>query len=281
MPAGEPARVLVDGLDHPEGVAWDPEAGVLWAGGEAGQIYRVGLDGEDCEQVATAPGFVLGLAVDGRGRLAICASEDGSLCVLEAGGVRRVLSEVEGEPLLQPNFPAFGPDGSCYVSASGTWAAGGGRIVVLDPDGEARTLTRELADFPNGLCLSADRDSLWAVESYEPRLSLVDLGDGTVETITRIDGTVPDGLAPTAGGGLLVGCYRPDRVYHLDRDGGLEIVAEDPRGTLLSAPTNVCFAGADLDRAISANLGRWHLTSLDLGLRGAPLHRPPSWAADL
>jgi hypothetical protein len=32
MPATE---VLVDGLDHPEGVAWDPEAEMLWAGGEA------------------------------------------------------------------------------------------------------------------------------------------------------------------------------------------------------------------------------------------------------
>ena len=33
-------RVLVDGLDHPEGVAWDPRSGALWAGGEDGQLYR-------------------------------------------------------------------------------------------------------------------------------------------------------------------------------------------------------------------------------------------------
>ena len=32
---------LVDGLDHPEGVAYDPAADVLWAGGEAGQLYRI------------------------------------------------------------------------------------------------------------------------------------------------------------------------------------------------------------------------------------------------
>jgi sugar lactone lactonase YvrE len=38
MPAIE---TLVDGLDHPEGVCWDPRAEVLWAGGEAGQVYRV------------------------------------------------------------------------------------------------------------------------------------------------------------------------------------------------------------------------------------------------
>src|SRR5918912_16329 len=56
-------RVLVGGLDHPEGVCWDPEAGVLWAGGEAGQLYRVELDERRAAEVARAPGFVLGVAV--------------------------------------------------------------------------------------------------------------------------------------------------------------------------------------------------------------------------
>jgi hypothetical protein len=31
---------------------------------------------------------------------------------------------------------------------------------------------------------------------------------------------------------------------------------------------------------VSANLGRWHLTLMDLGLKGAPLHRPSRWALD-
>ena len=37
------ARVLVAGLDHPEGVAYDPVGDVVWAGGEDGQIYRVSV----------------------------------------------------------------------------------------------------------------------------------------------------------------------------------------------------------------------------------------------
>src|SRR5438477_3100807 len=70
MPATE---VLVDGLDHPEGVAWDPGAGVLWAGGEDGQLYRVDVDARTFVEAARAPGFVLGLAVDGRSRVAVTA----------------------------------------------------------------------------------------------------------------------------------------------------------------------------------------------------------------
>ena len=52
LPTPGRARVLVDGLDHPEGVAYDPAAGVIWAGGEAGQLYRVHDD--SFEEVARA-----------------------------------------------------------------------------------------------------------------------------------------------------------------------------------------------------------------------------------
>src|SRR5256885_835240 len=59
MPATE---ILVDGFDHPEGVAWDPATGTLWAGGEDGQLYRVDIEARTRAGAARAPGFVLGLA---------------------------------------------------------------------------------------------------------------------------------------------------------------------------------------------------------------------------
>jgi gluconolactonase len=111
-------EVLVDGLDHRVGVCWDPYAGVVWAGGEAGQVYRVQLEERRFEEVARAPGSVLGLAVDGRGRVVLCWRDDGSLCALEDGSVRTVRNG-----LALPNFPAFAPDGTLYVSDSGSWAA--------------------------------------------------------------------------------------------------------------------------------------------------------------
>jgi len=67
---------------------------------------------------------------------------------------------------------------------------------------------------------------------------------------------------------------------HIDRDGGVEILADDPQGTLLAAPTNVVFAGSQRDRLVSANLGRWHLSLLNVGLHGVPLHYPVRWGAD-
>ena len=43
MIAPEVFEELAAGLNHPEGVAWNPVDGHVYAGGEAGEIYRVGL----------------------------------------------------------------------------------------------------------------------------------------------------------------------------------------------------------------------------------------------
>lgn len=268
-------EILVDGLDHPEGVCWDPGAGVLWAGGEAGQLYQVKLEDRRADEVARAPGFVLGLAVDGRGRLVLCCGDEGSLCLLENGSVRIVQNGFRF-----PNFPAFAPDGTLYVSDSGSWGADDGRVFRLSADGDLEVLTAALTHFPNGCAVAPDGRYLWIVESRRPTVNRFDLGTGELEEVTRLDGTVPDGLAFTDEGGILVSCYRPDRIIHLDAGGAVEIVAEDPQGTLLAAPTNVAFAGPELDRLVCANLGRWHLTLVDSGLRGVPLHYPRWWAVD-
>ena len=283
LPALGRHEILVDGLDHPEGVAFDPTSGELVSAGEDGQVWRIDPATRRVREVARVPGQVLGIAVDGVGRTVACCSADGSVRAVEADGTtHEVLRTVDGEPLRVPNFPAFGPDGTLYVSASGGWAANDGRVVRLDPDGGCSTLTRRLDRFPNGCAVTPDGAALWIVESYAPTLNRVDLGvGGGVEVVARLDGTVPDGVVLLDDGGLLVTCYRPDRILHVDSGGRVETLAEDPQGTLLAAPTNACFFGPELDRLAVANLGRWHLTLLEPALRGVPLHRPARWALDV
>jgi len=177
-----------------------------------------------------------------------------------------------------PNYAAFAPDGTLYFSDSGRWGRADGRVLRLFPDNGLDVLSTELPHFPNGCAVTADGRYLWLVESFVPTVNRIDLETGAVEQVTRLDGTVPDGIAFTDDGGVVVSCYRPDRIVHIDRDGRVEIVAEDPQGTILAAPTNIVFLG---DRLVSANLGRWHLTLLsDTGLRGTPLHYPQRWAVD-
>lgn len=282
LPGPGRARVLVDGLDHPEGVCWDPSAQVVYAGGEAGQVYQVSLDNPQASVIATARDFVLGLAVDGRSRIVLCVTGDHpSICVAEHGEVWTLLDEVDGEPLLFPNYAAFEADGTLWFTDSGPWGEHRGRLVRVAPDGSAEVVSRSLGRFPNGCAVSPDGRWLWVVESLGPTVSRFDLRTGAgPELLVTLHGHVPDGLAFTADGGCLIANYRPDRIYHFGVDGRLEVVAQDPHGTLVAAPTNVCFIGEKLDRVVSANLGRWHLTWLDLGLTGSPLLYPNRWAAD-
>jgi len=48
---------LADGLNHPEGVAWNPFDGLIYAGGEGGELYSVTLDG-DVIRVNAQDGFL-------------------------------------------------------------------------------------------------------------------------------------------------------------------------------------------------------------------------------
>jgi gluconolactonase len=267
-------ETLVDDLDHPEGVCWDADARCLYAGGEAGQLYRIDLDG-NAEEIARAPRPVLGLAVDGPGRVVLCCAEAG-VYVWDGTGLSELMTG-----LTFANFPAFAPDGMLYVSDSGRWSDNGGSIRTLKPDGTTATVAAECPSFTNGLAVSPDGAWLWVVESYEPHIGRIELATGEAEEVLFLAGTVPDGLAFTADGGLLISCYRPDRIYRRNVDGALGILAEDPQGTALAAPTNVCFAGDELDLVVAANLNRRHLTRIaGSGLRGAPPHRPARWGFD-
>lgn len=274
-------RILAGGLDHPEGVAWDPVRRVVYAGGEAGQIYEIGLDGER-RSVADTGGFILGLAADGAGVVYACDVAKGAVVRVDpqTGGWTTYAdgSGGDGVPMRAPNWLAFDPDGLLYVTDSGDWDKGEGRVWRVDPGGAARVWTTAVPALPNGCCLAADGSALIVVETNRPGLVRVPiLADGSAgepEEIVRLDGTVPDGVAVAEDGSIVVACYRPDALLRVTPDGGVETLVEDPDGQLLGAPANVAFVGGQLDRVVTSNLGRWHVAIGDIGLRGMPLPRP-------
>jgi gluconolactonase len=271
-------EILTDELDHPEGVAWGPD-GRIWAGGEDGQIYAVTLNGV-VDEVANTGGGVLGVAIDARGRVYAC--DEGRAEVVRVDPAR---DEVEtystglpGRQMILPNFAAFGPVGNLYVTDSGNAHADDGAIYRVEPGGATAVWSTTLPRYPNGCCLNAEADSLYVAESHLPGVSripiMADGSAGTPETVVELPGTVPDGIAFDAEGNLYVACYRPDRIYRVSPRAEPEILAEDPTGELLNAPTNVAFVGKALDRMVVANVGEWHLAIADVGAVGLPLFLP-------
>ena len=182
--------------------------------------------------------------------------------------------------MITPNYPAFDAGGYLYVTDSGTWKADNGCVWSIAPDGTATVIRTECRQFPNGCAVSPDGRYLYVAMSLNaPQVVRFAIEGGhkigPVELVVELPGTVPDGLAFCADGGLLISCYRPDVIFHYRADGALTVVMEDFEGTLLGAPTNVCFAGPELSVLLWANLGRWHIgMNTQTRLRGAPLFYP-------
>jgi sugar lactone lactonase YvrE len=113
--------IFAEGLDHPEGLAFDAD-GALWAGGEAGQIYRI-VEGRT-ELVGNLGGFCLGLTVSRKQELFVCNL---GLHVVQrldqTGRVLATLDRVNGHKLETPNFSVFDSEGNLYCSDSGQWNA--------------------------------------------------------------------------------------------------------------------------------------------------------------
>jgi gluconolactonase len=272
-------QVFAEGLDHPEGVAVGPD-GQLYAGGEAGQVYRVTFDG-DVEEIANSGGFLLGIAVDADDNLYCCDLGRAEVVRVDSeAGVVDVYSDGTADtPMRTPNYPAFDVEGNLYVTDSGEFGADDGLIFRVSPGGKTTVWTRAVTNFPNGCCLSRDGNALIVVVSTpDPGIVRIPIeADGSAgppERVIHLEGTVPDGVAVAENGDIYLGCYRPDRIYRVTEEGEAEIVGDDPQGTVLAAPTNLAFAGERLDRLVVASLGRWHLTVGDLGVTGQPLHYP-------
>ena len=271
--------ILAGGLDHPEGVAWDPVRRLVYAGGEAGQLYAIGLDGS-MRRVADTGGFLLGVAVDGDGRVYVCDVAAGAVLRIDPdpGTVTTFCDGAGTDRMRAPNWLAFDAAGRLYVTDSGDRGAGDGRIWRVEPDGTASVWSVEANRLPNGCAVTPAGDALLVIESDRPGVVRIPIGeDGTAgpsEELVRLDGTVPDGIAIAADGSLVVACYRPDALLRVTTDGVVETLVHDPAGQMLGAPANVAFVGDDLDRVVTSNLGRWHVAMGDIGVTGTPLHRP-------
>ncbi len=269
---------IAHGIDHAEGICATPD-GTLWVSGEKGQIYRIGPDGAATE-AATTGGWTLGLAADGEGRIYACDPVHRAVFRWTPGGPPPAVwtSGAPGRPFLCPNWGAFGPDGTYFVTDSGDWKQRNGAILVVR-GGVTALWTDAGPDFPNGCAVAPDGSELWVLESTPGAIvSYAIRADGSAgprRVVAAMPGTVPDGIAFATDGSVVIACYRPDAVYRWRADLGLQLLGHDPEGTRLAAPTNVVFDGPERDRIVVPNIGRWHATTFRVpGLAGVPLSYP-------
>jgi gluconolactonase len=270
-------ETLATGLDHPEGAAWGPD-GAIYAGGEAGQIYRVGLDGTVAE-IANTGGFLFGITLDGAGNIYGCDMGRGEIVRVTPDGVVSTYTNGTPEhPLRVPNFAAFGDDGSLYVTDSGDWGSDDGLLFRVAPGGSTTVWSDAVPAFPNGCCLTAEGDALLVIESGARRVVRLEIGTdgsaGAPEPVVDVTSSQPDGIALAVDGTMFLGCYRPDLIWRVPSGGVPERWAEDADGVILNQPANPVFIGEGLDRLLVTSLGGWNLITADPGVAGLPLRYP-------
>ncbi len=278
--AADAVSVFIDGtlsdpqLDHPEGLAVHPD-GSVWCGGERGQIFRVEPDGSAMTQVASTHGFCLGMAFDRTAEhLYVCDNKHAAVFRLEVatGAVERFADGAPAGSFKIPNYPAFDAEGRLYVSDSHAFGVPGPGVWRVDADGRAELWYDRDVTFANGLAVAPDGRSLYVAETFAHKVFRIPIeNDGSAgerEDVAELPGSWPDGLALDQQGNLYVGCYEPSRVLRVSPSGQVETLYHDLSAHTLAHPTNLAFRGTTM---FTSNLGRWHLTRLEVGIEGAPV----------
>ncbi|MCA1408505.1 SMP-30/gluconolactonase/LRE family protein [Ensifer sp. IC3342] len=163
-------------LSGPEDVAIDSRGHIL-AGTVDGAIWRADLNAETprFERFASVGGRPLGLVVGADDVLYVANHGIGLQAVSPDGQVRRLLTEVDGTPILFANDLAIDTDGVIFFSDSssrynfstigvqGTYGVPDllegrpfGRVIRFDTRSGAASVLAEGLYFPNGIAISRD-----------------------------------------------------------------------------------------------------------------------------
>jgi gluconolactonase len=270
-------RTVARGLDHPECVAVGAD-GTLYAGGEAGQIYRISADGESVTQYSQSLGECGGVALDADENLYECnlskhvnrITPDGQTSVYSTGTAEL--------PVFFPNFPVFDPDGNLFYTDSGEWSTLNGRIYVVRPDGSTEIAFPDYLAFPNGLALDSEEGWLYVVQSSAHNLVRLKIREGQLEGRPEVyvefaKSSVPDGVALADSRNLYVAFYEPHAIFVVEPNRRVDVVVEGLAFELLNRPTNVTFS-RDTTEIFYPNYGTGEIVKLDVAERGLALNYP-------
>ena len=266
-------EVFVAGVDHSECIAFDRE-GNLWAGGEGGQVYRIGPD-RTPHVMANLGSYSAGIAFSpSEEHLFVCNPTLGIVRVQKNGKWDVFATHCGEHKLVCPNYGLFDSRGNYYVTDSGLWKERNGYLLRYTPDGKGEILAGPFS-YTNGLALSADERVLFMIESKTDSVHRFEIrSDGSLgpaELYVSGCGRFPDGLALDVEGNLYVSCYASDEIWRINPQREKTLFAWDRWAVLLGSPTNMAFGGENFDEMYFANLARTTITRAKVGRRGQRL----------
>jgi sugar lactone lactonase YvrE len=208
----------------------------------------------------------LGIAIDRGGNLFICDWDAHGVYKVTPGGEVSCFAEADedGTHKMQfPNFCVFDDQGHLYVSDTGTSRRNAqiynpdGKIFRISPRGHCELFADGLYQ-ANGLAMHRGEPALYVIQSAVDNVLRLEIkADGRLGKVSaharNLDG-LPDGMAFTESGDLLVVTGLHEIIYRVTTRGITEIFVEDKNAEKLIAPANPAFGGKNLDELYITNL---------------------------
>jgi gluconolactonase len=280
----EPAcELLFDGYKGMEGPAFDAEGNLFTVATRQNHLIRWSPDGGNEISTDTPPG-PNGSTFDPERRTLIVACRAGKQLVSVDIRDRAVSVFADryddGSPFLGPNDLRFHPNGSLYVTdpiVMSNYKPGepGGIVMRITPDGSVKPVATEI-DFPNGLCFSADWNTLYVADTWVQQILAYDvLADGSLgnkrlfaQMQTTLEGATqsggPDGITMGADGNIYAAHIRNGSIDVISSGGEVLANLKTPHHD----PSNLAFWGNDL---YITDHGIGGVYRMSVGVSGLPL----------
>lgn len=216
--------ILVDGLNFPEGPAFDPQ-GNLWCT-ELGAGNLVLWKGGQVKRFATN-GKPNGLAFDQKGRAWVPDSEQNAIRRFDPSCEKweTLLDNIEGQPLQAPNDLSFDARGNLlFTCPNFANNQPTGYVVCLKPDRSALKIAQGLYR-PNGLDIVEGGKALVVGDTYQKTLLKGAWDDQSCTWMdpkawAKVGGSEgPDGMIPGADGRLYQAIYGDGIIRVIDANG--------------------------------------------------------------
>ena len=189
--AGSPVIFLKGGMTSSEGPVAAPDGSIYFSEPSVSKIYKVApddtisllFDPQKADDPAGERWRLPALAVDGKGTIYACrraGSHIGIAIVYPASQAKFIAESYNGVPFVAPNDLSLARDGGIYFTDPGEEPQRRHVIYYVKPSGEVVLATDNLA-VPNGLVLSRDEKTLYAVDSQSEYVFAFEVApDGTL-----------------------------------------------------------------------------------------------------
>ncbi len=267
-------RRIASGLSFPEGPAFDANGQLYCVNLASGDISRIREDGS-VECFINFGGKANGAAFAANGDLYLCESQMHQIAVVHADRSWETFADqCDGEAFRAPNDMVFDQHGNFYFTDPGGSNPDNpiGTVHFATPDGTVTTVDCGM-QFPNGIAMTADGNTLTAVETYPRCIWAYDVvrpgvtGDKRMLWQHENEACLPDGMAYDADGNLWVAAF-----------GVGEIVVVSPAGETLEKydagglkPTNCAFGGPDFSTLYITECETNCIYALETGVQGQKL----------